>query len=288
MDFSITLLEAMMLEQKRSSVILTESDLLLLNEGFVDFFKSLKNMAIEKIEKLVKLKYEQLEKLQKENENFLKKNNIDTTKISTIINNIIIKYKSEIESAGRKSQFKKLVHISKQVAEDTKEELEKSKRKWFGIKYWDPTKFLLPLVTALVILIVKAIILAFAVAVFPLSSTITLTGVIYYLLVVFILMPILEESGRLFTIKQDVGGAYSVIFNIADFGLMFATKIMIGGSVISFLITRVFVTVMHIASHGIQRIGNITDQSEVSFRIAWVFNMIKSAIETIMLFPEIL
>ena len=285
MDLSVSILEDMFRPRSNIMSTLNEQELSILNEGFGDFFRSIKDMAVDKMQKLISAKYTQLERFQKQNNAKLKQNRIDTDKISTIVNGVVVGYKSKIESAGKRKDGKSLQQIISNIGEAVKERLDGKKENWFNIKYWDPTAFLHPLAVSIIIITLKAILLAMMLFLFPLGSM-ALTAVIFQLLAIFIILPMIEEAGKLYSIKNDVGGAYTVIFNVADFSVMFATKFIVGGfsNMIVFIVMRLVAAAAHAGTYYIQKMGHLTDASDASFRIAWMVNGARNFVEIMLIY----
>lgn len=285
-DLSVLILDDISSPKGENLLSLTEQELSILNEGFVDFLKSIKDMEINKLKKMISTKFEVIDKAQKAAESKLSKHGVDTNKLASIVNSTVASYKSKLASIAKRSDRRAIQSAVADIGNGVKEQLEKKKRSWFNAKYWDPTLYLSSFVVALVVITVKALLLALMVVFFPLSIHASIGTVVFNLLCIFILIPIIEESGKLFAVKTGQGSQFNIVFNITDFFVMFATKIALTGPVnmITFILMRLAAAAVHTGTLEVQSRMQDDAKNTQALTISVCINAVRTFIEMMLMY----
>jgi len=279
MDSSCLVLDSLIQE---SNLLLEEQkqlmleDARILNENLTDFLKSIKDVANDRLQSLIKRKYSQLEDIQKKNEAILDKNGVKISKIKSIIEGTVSSARSQLETAGKKGDKNLFQKAISSIIKKIKDLFERNKN-LFGWKSSDPTDILVPLAITIVIITLKALILFLALWVVGPGLFVGSAGaIISQLLLLFIAIPLVEEAGKFFAIKTDSGGKYLIMFNAADFAL---TMFALPGTILVKIVMRLISAVSHAATYAIQKQGKAVDDHELAFRNAYMINAIRNFFE---------
>ena len=283
MDLSIRLLREMEIEEND----FTLREMEILNEGFSDFLQSVKDMSYEKLKKIFSAKYEQILKMEKESSNVLKRNGVDYAYLKGTIEKTVSRYKSKIMNLSGSGNMDKLQILIKMVTEDIVSNLQEKKRKpWIDLKHLDPTPIIVPLAVSIIVLAAKAIILWFTWPILSAVGSASVISVVMAVIFAFIVSPVIEEIGKLFTVRTNTSGGFLIIFNALDFGLMFATKILTHSSmdILMFILLRVIAFGGHMATNMIHKAGQKEGTQKNAAAIAMSVNMLRNMIEIVLIF----
>lgn len=284
MDSSYLVLDALLQE---SGLLIEEQkqlmleDARILNEGISDFLNSIKDAADTRLKNLIERKYSKLEDIQKKNEMILTKNKINVPKIKSLIEGSVSSVKSQLMSAAKKGDKNLFQRALSTFIKKVKDFFEKNPN-LFNWRTADPSEILVPLGITIVIITIKALILFYAIwilgpGLFSISSAASMNTV-GQLLLLFLVMPFVEEAGQFISIKTNSGGKYFVMFNVADFALTMAA---LPGTLLSKLFIRITTPALRFISYKIQKQGIDTDQQEIAFRNSFLINSVRNFVEII-------
>jgi RsiW-degrading membrane proteinase PrsW (M82 family) len=94
------------------------------------------------------------------------------------------------------------------------------------------------------------------------------SAVISSLLGVILVAPIVEEGGKLFSVKQKSTGVYYFVFNLVEYTLYVAGSVIGGAPVISASLTRIVCALMHWVTTTIHFEANKEGRSKTGYALA--------------------
>jgi hypothetical protein len=282
-DFSIHLLDSIDFNLF-SNDILSESELMILTESPIKFFRNMKNASINRLKSKVNAKYDQFNKHMMQAEKILESNKaVDVSRMKRNMENAASKHKNSLSSTFKQNTSKIDTNTIKRVSKDISEMLSTSKRTWFNFKYWDPDVYLKPLLTVILVYSIRLILLGM----FGLPGIGSDDVIVYRILFLFVAYPMVEEIAKATSIQSGSGGTHVVAHYILDSIVMGIIAFMFGNiSILTFILLRLMSAGVYMTNFFLQVSGSKTGEDRSTLSTSAMFNIIRTTVEYVVIFSK--